>query len=191
MRIFLITLLSLVLVACAASDGTSTGNPLVTLSFDSFNSTLALSKTVKEIEPLAVTSLKFCFKRLRFKKAGVSTDPDPTQDEDNVDFDLGEVSVSSLGTNLGSISLPAGTYKRIEFDLEDDCSSLGKSIEVTNGNGTFSTDDRITIKFEGTFTHTGADESLGLNIQAIVSALNTVTSGAQIENKVESVDGSF
>jgi hypothetical protein len=191
MRSFFIALISLFALGCAQSGGTSTGNPLVDLKFDAFNASLAMKKaTATDIGALSVSSLKFCFKRLRFKQSGDSTNPDPTQDSDNQDFYLGEVTISSLGTNLSGVTLPAGTYERIEFDLEDSCPS-GHSVELTNGNGTFTTSDSITIRFDGSFTQTGADTTLGMDIQAIVSALNTVSNSSQIKNKAEGVDGSF
>lgn len=171
-------ILTLTTHCTSSSDGTSTGNPLVAVKFKAYNSTMALSQ------------LKFCFKRIRFKMSGESTNADPTQDSDNLDFYLGEVSISSLGTNLEDISLPSGTYSRVELDLEDKCPS-GKSVQLTNSNGSFSTDDRITIKFEGTFVHTSANQTLELGIQQITSALNTVTSDSNIRNKAESVSGDF
>ncbi|MNT94152.1 hypothetical protein D3C72_2357790 [compost metagenome] len=88
------------------------------------------------------------------------------------------------------MNLPVGTYKRIEFDLSDDCGS-GGSIQVTNSNGTFTSNSNITIRFEGTFVNTGVNTDLGMEIQQIVSALNTVTNSSQIEDEVEDVEGSF
>jgi hypothetical protein len=191
MRIFVAVLLTFIMTACASSDGTSTGNPLVSLKFDSFNSSLAFKTAADaDVDVMAVSSLKMCFKRLRFKLAGEATNPDPEQDEDNIDFYLGEVAISDLGTTLKSVALPVGTYKRIEFDLDDDCSS-GNSMSLTNSHGSFETSDRITIKFNGTFVHDGSEADLGMNIQAIVTALKDVQSDNDIEDEAESVDGSF
>ncbi|WP_413288466.1 hypothetical protein [Bdellovibrio sp. HCB337] len=186
----IMALIILSLLGCSpGGEGTSTGNPLVDVRIDSYNSTAVAQKT--EFQTMALmSSLKFCFKRVRFKLDGETTNPDPTQDSDNVDFYLGEVNISSLGTTLKSISIPHGTYKRVEFDLEDDCSS-GKSIQLTNSQGNFSTDDRITITFEGTFVHDGTGDILNLAIQDVVSALNTVNDSSQIKTKAESVNGDF
>lgn len=188
MRVLLVFIISLLLLGCSGSQGTSTGNPLVSLKFDSFSSSMALTKA-SDVAPLTVSSLTMCFKRLRFKLANEATNPDPAQDEDNIDFFLGEVNISSLGTNLKAVNLPIGTYKRIEFDLTNDCA--GGSLQVTNSNGTHSTSDNITIRFEGTFINTGVDTDLSLEIQQIVSALNTVTNSSQIEDKLDDVEGSF
>jgi hypothetical protein len=189
MRIFLVSIISILLASCGLSQGTSTGNPLVSLKFDAFNSSLAVQK-VSDVGASTVSNLTMCFKRLRFKTASETTNPDPTQDSDNIDFYLGDVSISSLGTNLEDVHLPAGTYERIEFDLDDDCPS-GKSVQLTNSHGTYSTTDRMTIKFEGTFVHNGSNAELGLEIQQIVSALNTVNNANDIKDTAEGVDGSF
>jgi hypothetical protein len=190
MRIFLGAIISLLILGCSGGgEGTSTGNPLVSLKFDAFNAAFAFSKT-SDVTPLTVSSLSMCFKRLRFKLENEASNPDPEQDEDNIDFYLGDVTISSLGTTLDGVRLPLGTYKRIEFDLSDDCPSH-KSVQVTNSSGTFSSTSSMTIRFEGTFVNSGTDADLALEIQQIVSALNTVTNSSQIKAKAEGVDGSF
>ncbi|MFS4459195.1 hypothetical protein [Bdellovibrio sp. HCB2-146] len=181
MRIFLLSLASLMFLGCAKDSGTSTGNPLVALKFDSFTSTLALK--TGDVGTEAVSSLKLCFKRLRFKLANTTA-------EDEVDFYLGDVTISNLGTDLGSINLPIGTYDRVEFDLDEDCPST-KSIQLVNSSGSFSTTDRISIRFDGTFTHTGSSDVLGMSIQQIVDSLNTVTNSSQLKAKAEGASGSF
>lgn len=188
MKIILVFLVSVFLVSCAADKGTSTGNPLVALKFDSFNASLALKTS--DVGAAAVSSLKMCFKRLRFKKQSEVTNPNPDVDEDNIDFYLGDVTISSAGTNLDSVQLPMGVYKRVEIDIDDKCSS-DLSVQLVNTSGSYDTDDRITIRFEGTFVHNGNSPDLTMNIQAIVSALNTVTSSGQIKTKAQSVSGSF
>ncbi len=138
-----------------------------------------------------VSALKFCVKRIRFKTDGETTSGDPSSDEDNIDFDLGEVTIDSSGSNLSSVSVPQGTYKRVEIDLEDHCAS-GKSLQITNGNGTFSTTQRISVKFEGTFTaEKSAEGALELGIQLIINALDTVTNNSEIRDQAESVSGTL
>lgn len=136
----------------------------------------------------AVSDLKFCFKRLRFKRDDLDTSQ-PTSDEDNVDFLLGKVSVSSSGTYLGEVTIPSGTYKRIEFDLEPDCAG-GNSLEVTNSNGTYTTSDRITIKFTGEFTASD-DGVLTLGVQNILDALNSYNGSTTLKDAAESASGSL
>ena len=86
-------------------------------------------------------------------------------------------------------AVPAGTYSRVEFDLDPHCAS-GKSIQVTNTTGTFTNAQTITIRFDGNLILT-ASQNLDLNIQAIISALNNTTSDADVKVKAESVGGSF
>lgn len=141
----------------------------------------------------SVDSLKMCFKRLRLKIAdgtssgalsGDSDDSPETEHgpelnsglvEDNVDFNIGEVTVSSAGASLGTIEIPANKYSRIEFDLEPDCAS-GKSVQLTNGQGTFTSDQRITVKFDGNFD-ANVDGTLTLGVQTILDQLNTFNGG--------------
>jgi len=133
----------------------------------------------------AVSSLKMCFKRLRFKLPDEETLL-PETSEDNIDFYIGEVDISSGGAALGMVTIPKGTYRRIEFDLEPDCAS-GKSLEVVNSNGTFFTNERITIKFSGTF-NADVDGYLTLGVQQILDALNA-HSGGDLKATAESASG--
>lgn len=136
-----------------------------------------------------VTSLKMCFKRLRFKMADETTSADPMADSDNIDFNLGEINISSGATALGTIALPAGNYKRVEFDLENSCAS-GKSITLVNSNGSFSSTDRITIKFEGDFT-ANADGTLTLGVQQILTQLNSYSASGTLKTAAESISGAL
>ncbi len=194
MRLQLIVGIILAVTGCnTTSDGTSTGNP-VTINISSYSSTLSQGSGSSKLQALsgvgtqAVSDLRFCFKRLRFKPLGSTTASDPSTDSDNVDLLLGEVRISDLGTSLGQVNIPSGTYSRVEFDLEDSCS--GFSARVINSSGTFQTSDRITIKFQGTLVVSGG-VTLDLNIQSIVSALNTVTNSNQVRSKAEGASGSF
>ncbi len=159
---------ALTLLGCG-SDGN------VTIKLGTYNGSRALSATT------------LCFKRLRFKMSSEATDSDVTKDSDNVDFTPGEITLSDSGTNIGATTIPEGTYQRLEFDLERDgtgCTS-GKSVQLTNSSGTFSTTDRVTIKFEGTFTATGSNKVLELGVQNIVDALNAITNSNNIKDDLE------
>lgn len=134
-----------------------------------------------------VSSLTFCFKRLRFKR-NIEDELDAETSEDNVDFDLGEVTIDASGTYLGEVVIPEGEYKRIEFDLEDTCPS-GNSISLTNDNGTFTSQDRITIKFEGLFTASDSG-TLTLAVQDILNAMNLYDgSGDSLKDTAEAIVG--
>lgn len=168
--------LYLILSACSPSAGTSTGNPLVAVNFKTFAPLQSL-----DAGSMAVSNLKMCFKRLRFKPvSGV---------DDNIDLQLGEVSVVATGMLVATAMVPAGTYSRVEFDLDTHCAS-GKSVQVTNLNGTFASVDTITIRFDGNLVLMQS-QNLDLNIQAIITALNAATSDADIKVRSESISGSF
>ena len=173
----------------AGSGGTSTGNPIVQLKFSSFNEAQANKvKNLNNLEAESVNSLFMCFKRLRFKKVDSDTDSNPELDEDNIDIELGEIEVSPTGTNITSVSIEEGTYTRIEFDLENDCIS-GKSVQLENSQGSFNTDDRITIKFDGQFNANAGNQILSLGIQNLIDALDSVNDNSEIKTKLESVSG--
>jgi len=136
----------------------------------------------------AVSNLKLCFKRLRFKMADEVTNPDPTLDSDNIDFSLGEIDISAGSTALGVISLPAGNYKRVEFDLENSCAS-GKSMSLVNTNGSYTSTERVTIKFEGDFS-ANADGTLTLGVQQILTQLNSYDGlSASLKVSAEAISG--
>lgn len=178
---------------CSEKKGTSTGNPVVSLQFAAYDPA-ALSKAIQDksssassttIGVQSINSLTMCFKRLRLKVQ--TTDPD---DSGNIDLELGEVTLSPTGTDLGDIELPKGTYTRVEFDLDDHCPS-GKSVQVSNASGSYSTNDGIKIRFDGNVTLDENSQGLLLMIQAITGALNGVASDNDIRNEAESVSGSF
>jgi len=175
----------------ARCGGTSTGNGLVQLEIGSYNQ-LAWYERLIPAAHATVSSVTFCFKRVRFKANSVDS-ADPANDASNVDFEIGQVTLSPSGTTLGSVSIPKGTYSRVEFDLEDNCGTA-TSVQVSNSNtgGPFTSGSRITIKFEGTFIADEASERLQLGVQAMINALNTVTaSGSQVKTSLEAASGSM
>ena len=93
-------LITLVLVSCGSDSVT---NSTTVLKFGTFTRR-------------AVTSSKFCLKRLRFKQNDVATN----SGTDNIDFTPGLVTLSATGSTIGNITLPVGTYKRVEFDIEEE-----------------------------------------------------------------------
>lgn len=181
----LIKLIFLLLISCS-NDNTSTGNPLVSIELSDYNTSLL---KVDSVSVLATSSITMCFKRLRFKIAGETTESDSSLDNDNIDFSLGPVVLQSTGTSLGNINVPAGQYVRIEFDLEKDCDGTTQpSVIVDNDNdaGTpFQTDDRITIKFEGDITISN-NQSLLLAIGNIITQAALVTNNTEIKTLLES-----
>lgn len=181
-------LISFLTVGCAEKKD---GLHQIAVQFGSY--TTAKHKILRLFLPeanAAVSTLKMCFKRLRFKTADdPAVTADPAIDNDNVDFNLGLVDISSGSTALGIITLPAGNYTRLEFDLENSCVG-GNSISLVNTNGSFVSTDRITIKFEGNFT-ANADGTLTLGVQQILTALNNYNGVGTLKTAAESISGAL
>lgn len=137
----------------------------------------------------AATNVFFCFKRLRFKFD--SAGPDGSG---NIDLNLGRVAIDPNGTSLGNLSIPAGVYRRIEIDLVKECDLTNgrPSVEFVNLNAPFnySSQDGMTIKFEGVFT-ASAGTSLDLNIDLLLDAMDTVTPADNIRDVLEAVTGDY
>jgi len=134
----------------------------------------------------AVSDLRVCFKRLRFKKDVTDID-DPTVDE-NIDLTLGEVNISSGGTSLAVVNVPADTYYRIEFDLEPSCA--GKSMNLSNDFGVYSSAESLKIRFDGVFVVNGS-ETLQLGVQDILNAANSYNGTGSLKDHMEAVSGDF
>lgn len=188
----LIILSFILLTSCAGGGGTTTGNPVKTVNVrmqdqQPFSWIKKISDSIVPSAYANVSNLSLCFKRLRFKPV----ENDSTGAE-NIDLELGLVSINPSGTNLISVSVPEGEYRRIEFDLEDGCDGNNSTPSVTfiNNQGTFSTSDKMTIKFDGVFI-VDADKNLDLNIDAILDEMETVTLSSTIKSQLESVTGDF
>jgi hypothetical protein len=190
MKAFLLISL-LFLVSCAGGGGgTTTGNPVKTVNvrMQDQQPFAWMKKISDSLIPSAyanTTNVSLCFKRLRFK---------PVEDDDssaeNYDITLGLVTIDPSGTNIVSVPVPEGTYQRIEFDLEGNCDGFGApSVSFENGS-TYSTQDNIKIKFEGNLEVDG-DKTVNLNTDAILDALDTVSSSTQIKNTLEAVTGDY
>lgn len=152
-----------------------------------------------------ISSVQMCFKRLRFKKQHQSSshftldDDDNSDDddnEDNIDLEIGLVTLNPNGTELAEIKIEAGIYTRVEFDLENDCAGGNDHSLTVEDNGFFATDDRITIRFDGTFDAGGVDSVLSLSVQSIMNALSAATndgnaSADELSEAAESAGGTF
>jgi hypothetical protein len=182
--------LGLLALVQSCGGGTATGNPLITLRFDTYTASRGFGVPFVTSSYATVSSLTLCFKRLRFKADDDDVTTDPENDDDNADFEIGEITVSSTGTSLGAINVLNGTYERIEFDLEDDCAS-GKSMQLTNSSGSFSTNSRISIKFDGSLTIAGVATTLDLQLDSIVTALDGAASNGDLKTLSENASGSF
>jgi len=181
MKIFILASF-LILSSCGP---TTTGNPVtapVTVRMEDQQAFALIKKAWDSIIPSAfstVSNVKFCFKRLRFK-------PDSNTSGSDFDVNLGEVDINPNGTNLLTVAVPIGTYRRIEFDLENECDGTPDtpSVTVTNLNGTFTTLDHVTIKFEGSYT-VSQSGTLSLDVDSLFDALDTIASGNDIKTVLE------
>ncbi|MFZ8934552.1 MAG: hypothetical protein ACO20H_09680 [Bacteriovoracaceae bacterium] len=128
------------------------------------------------------TSVLFCFKRVRLKAAN-----DTTQD---LRFELEDIEISEQGTYLSSIEVPDGTYERVEFKFDNHCQN-GKSVEIRNAFGSFSTSEEVTLRFEGRIL-VNQDQVLSLNTEGIMEQLERYNNGnSGVKVKIEGLTGSF
>jgi hypothetical protein len=125
-----------------------------------------------------------CLKRVRFKVTDSSAGED-------IDLELGNTEIKQEGTPLSYIEVSDTVYERVEFDLAKDCNGgTTPSVEFINSNGTFSSDDSMTIRFEGEFSPSNGD--LTLFIQNIVDQVkNYQVSDGSIKDQLEAVSGTY
>lgn len=183
-------LIALILVTLVSLSGC--GEAGVGLQFGQYVAYSPLPNWLVPTAHAAVTEAKLCFKRLRFKTDSSGTTTDPVNDEDNVDFEIGLVTLSSNGTSLGSVDLSGSNeiFRRVEFDLEDGCGT-GYSLRITNGNGSFSTNSRVTLKFTGQFDAQGSDRVIEFGVDSLITDLDAVSSSGTLKDAAEGVSGSF
>jgi hypothetical protein len=178
----------LALVGCQSEEAPVSGTKShrVTLRTSSFSTASIFSPWLINEAYAGVSELRFCFKRLRFKKdtSDVPGDDDDLLD-DNIDFNLGEQIITSSGGLLGTVNVPEGTYYRVEFDLEPECA--GVSAQVSNDFGTYSSNEQIKVKFDGVFVVNGS-ETLELGVQNILSEVNA-HNGGSLSDRLESISG--
>ena len=124
----------------------------------------------ESVRPL--TELRLCLVRARFLKANVAS-ANPAEDPANLSISLPEVQVSSGGTSLGTLFPGSGTFRRVELDLSDRCGQL-RSLRVRNDDGTFSTDEAITLVFAGELVVGISGATATLNISELVTAMDGV-----------------
>lgn len=172
------TAVGLTLSACG-KDATSSK---VSMQFGSYTAQNRLFELFIPSAYAAVSEAKFCLKRLRFK----TDDTETNGDDDNVDFTPGLITLETTGASLGEVTLPAGTYRRIEFDMEKDCDGTTQNgIAFTNSTASFTSDATTTIKFKGTFEANESAETLTLAVANIIDALDGITDPAATENDIK------
>lgn len=174
------------------SHGTATGNPSMHMSFAPYGSA-AQMKASAFVADLDEVSVIFCFSHLRFKTDTGLDDNDPANAGEikNIVFGTREVSVSNIGTDLGFVDVPKGTYRQVDLHANGNFCDSKKSIRLSNSHGEFSTEAPINLKFIGDKTVEGKQDELELIIQKYIEELATVTSDDEIKQKLEAADGKF
>jgi hypothetical protein len=99
-----------------------------------------------------------------------------------------EIPVPETGVDLQSLSFPEGNFTEISLNLESRCGT-GRSLRVTNGNGAFTTQDSIAVRFLGTFD--GSTSKIGLYIQSLVTNLYQATQDSDVAPLATAVTNSF
>ena len=172
----LFTAVSISVFCFSNGCGTVIGNGLIDVKFKSYETQSMRMLT-------NVSDVKICPSQVRFIQNGESTATD-------ISFaSTAEVSVSASGTTVGTASVPNGTYTRIEIDLTDACTSK-KSIQATNPQGNFTSSEKITLSFTGSFVLSG-NGSLTLSVQPIMESLGQASSDGDLKGKAEQNNGSF
>ena len=191
---------SLTLIALSAC-GRIEDRPRISVEIGSLTAQKSVMDFLVPSAYAATGDLRLCFKRLRFKRllnGAPVTDDDLVPEvedqegvEDSFDVRLGEVQVTP-GLQLAEVEIPAGTYYRIEFDLDDRCGT-GSSVKVQNAAGIHSTNRHVKIRFDGLFEARESGQKISLGFSRIVDSLANITSGWQIESVLEStsVKGRF
>ena len=186
-HLLLKTLLPVLLLAivtshngCSSSRGTkiegtsTTGNPMTTLKVAPY--TFANGQSGN--------GLVFCTNKIILAPTDIHAPPV------EVSFsNPAELPVPQAGTSLGSLFIPSGNYSQATLELSDVCGS-GKSLGLTNGNGTFQTARTVPLGFAGQAT-VGVSSTITFDLQAIVDELETVNSDSQVVASATANSGGF
>ncbi len=199
MRFSLASLMILTVSAACSNVGTGSpverrntivGNPMVEVSIAA-DAAVALRRSPLQslLLPAAFAAgsdvqLMMCFDRIRFKY-----DDDTGPADGDIEFPIGRVVDNGQGSTLGSVQVPAGTYKRIEFDFKPNCGD-STSVIVSNLFGLFSTNERIRVRFEGDIT-ISENTKIKIGTRPLRDALTSIQSGPEIPIALESIAGTF
>ncbi len=146
---------------------------------------------IANFDSTAVSSFIACPVRIRFKTMGEATNADVTIDEDNLDISgLGRRTIPGSGTPLMSVTPDKDTYTRVEMDLEDSCGA-SSSLTITNTHGTFTSVDRITLVFTGSFVFDVSGEFLNLDIDNMITELKDVATDTDVSIEAQVATGVF
>ncbi len=186
-RHFVLALVGAIIIAyqfCSLPSRTPTSGPFFKLSFSDSNlSTAQLSQ---------IRLLTFCFSQIKFIPYIDLANPDPNAVTQTYDFDLEDFSYDPSGSSISFVSLPAGKYQSVQLKLSSQCSS-GRSLQITNDNGIFSTTDAITLTFLS-FSYLEITDSttlVTLDLDGIIPGLLSVSGNVGIKPAAEASNGAF
>ncbi|MEQ1875455.1 MAG: hypothetical protein ABL958_02335 [Bdellovibrionia bacterium] len=94
------------------------------------------------------------------------------------------------GTSVAQFNLSPGEYSSLKLKFSPSCLSAG-SVRVVNAQGTFETQDSVTLSFEGRVSADVQALQISLEIQDIINALEAVQQVAEIKSNTESLTESF
>ncbi len=177
-----VVLFAVLLTSCQGQSG-------VSIQFGNYVASNFLMEWLVPTAHATVNQVNFCFKRLRFKADDVDS-ADPQTDGDNIDLEVGLLPISTSGTAITNIIVPEGVYRRVEFDLEDNCDT-GYSAQIQNTSGDYETASRVTIKFSGQFTADGSSQALSLGIDEIVGQIDAFSGAGSLKDALEAASGEF
>jgi len=163
MRLLSFLLIYLILNSCGSSGGTEP-SAIATVKLSQYNNT-------------DITNLEICPHRIRFK----TSEDDADNDEDNTDLaslSIGAITLTSAGKVIADVSVKEATYSSVEIDLNTSCTS-GKSLIFTNDNGTYSSTEKITLRYTGELKINGSF-TLSLDPQKQIDILSGWSDGSEI-----------
>ena len=166
------------LILClGACSGTKMGNPTPPAP------TSLVSVALGPVQMTQVSNLALCVSSIRIYPSGESATPISARLSPQV------VTPSSTSTTvIGQASLNTGSYGEVDLSIDPICASQN-SVSFANSNGTYNAGVSITAAFTGTFTISGAGQTVSLQMQPIVDQLATVTSSSQVSQSIESTPG--
>jgi hypothetical protein len=160
--------------SCNSFRGTEGGNPMA--------SHTAIAVKVGPNTGALVSELALCPRQVRFVPLNADA---PTE---TFALSNGDVSLAPTDVSIGVVTVANQTYKRVELIVSDQCESR-KSVRVTNANGSYSTSEETTIRFDGTFAVAPSSMALSLLADNVISELAPVTSNAEVKASAEATAG--
>lgn len=119
-----------------------------------------------------ISGLTICLKEMVLTKVGGGTITVPYSPSN-------ELQISMSGIELGALDVPAGQYTKIALSVDDVCET-GKSVAVTNGNGTFRTTSPFEIQFQGNEFIGNVQHRIVLDVKSLTEKLSRIDTNADI-----------